>query len=42
VIGLMNGADVVRVHDVRENFEALRVVLALREADDEAGPGAGG
>ncbi|MEE4274408.1 MAG: dihydropteroate synthase [Thermoleophilia bacterium] len=41
VIGLMNGADVVRVHDVRENFEALRVVLALREADDEAGPGAG-
>jgi dihydropteroate synthase len=42
VIGLINGADVVRVHDVRENFEALRVVLALREADDEAGPGAGG
>ena len=41
VIGLMNGADVVRVHDVRENFEALRVVLALREAGDEAGPGAG-
>jgi len=41
VIGLLNGADVVRVHDVRENFEALRVVLALREADDEAGPGAG-
>jgi len=41
VIGLMNGADVVRAHDVRENFEALRVVLALREADDEAGPGAG-
>ncbi|MCU0259049.1 MAG: dihydropteroate synthase [Solirubrobacteraceae bacterium] len=41
VIGLMNGADVVRVHDVRENFEALRVVLALREADDEAGPGSG-
>jgi len=39
VVGLMNGADVVRVHDVRENFEALRVVLALREAD--AGPGAG-
>lgn len=38
VVGLMNGADVVRVHDVRENFEALRVVLALREAD--AGPGA--
>jgi len=42
VIGLLNGADVVRAHDVRENFEALRVVLALREADDEAGPGAGG
>jgi dihydropteroate synthase len=41
VIGLMNGADVVRVHEVRENFEALRVVLALREAGDEAGPGAG-
>jgi dihydropteroate synthase len=41
VIGLMNGADVVRVHEVRENFEALRVVLALREADEEAGPGAG-
>jgi len=41
VIGLTNGADVVRVHDVRENFEALRVVLALREAGDEAGPGAG-
>ena len=41
VIGLMNGADVVRVHDVRENFEALRVVLALHEADDVAGPAAG-
>jgi len=39
VVALMNGADVVRVHDVRENFEALRVVLALREAD--AGPGTG-
>ncbi len=33
VIGLLNGADIVRVHDVRENFEALRVVLALREAE---------
>ena len=33
MIGLLNGADIVRVHDVRENFEALRVVLALREAE---------
>ena len=32
VIGLLGGADILRVHDVRENFEALRVVLALREA----------
>jgi dihydropteroate synthase len=31
VIGLLHGADVLRVHDVRANFEALRVVLALRE-----------
>jgi dihydropteroate synthase len=35
VVALLHGADVVRVHDVRANFEALRVVLALREADGE-------
>jgi dihydropteroate synthase len=35
VVGLLNGADIVRVHDVRPNFEALRVVLALREDDGE-------
>jgi dihydropteroate synthase len=31
VIGLMSGAHVVRVHEVKPNFEALRVVLAVRE-----------
>jgi dihydropteroate synthase len=33
VTGLLQGADIVRVHDVRENFEALRVVIALRETE---------
>jgi dihydropteroate synthase len=28
----MNGADVLRVHDVEENMEALRVADALRSA----------
>jgi dihydropteroate synthase len=28
----MNGADVLRVHDVEENVEALRVADALRSA----------
>jgi len=31
VIGLMAGAHVFRVHDVKPNFEALRVALAVRE-----------
>jgi len=31
VIGLMTGAHVFRVHDVKPNFEALRVALAVRE-----------
>jgi len=28
----MNGADILRVHDVEENVEALRVADALRSA----------
>ncbi len=31
VIGLMAGAHVFRVHDVKPNFEAMRVALAVRE-----------
>ena len=31
VIGFMSGAHVFRVHDVKPNFEALRVALAVRE-----------
>lgn len=31
VIGLLAGAHVFRVHDVKPNFEALRVALAVRE-----------
>jgi dihydropteroate synthase len=31
VIGFLAGAHVFRVHDVRPNFEALRVALAVRE-----------
>jgi len=31
VIGLMAGAHVFRVHDVKPNYEALRVALAVRE-----------
>ena len=31
VIGYLAGAQVFRVHDVKPNFEALRVALAVRE-----------
>ena len=31
VIGYLAGAHVFRVHDVKPNFEALRVALAVRE-----------
>ncbi|MFA4964438.1 MAG: dihydropteroate synthase [Thermoleophilia bacterium] len=31
VIGLLAGAHIFRVHDVKPNFEALRVALAVRE-----------
>ena len=31
VIGLLAGAQVFRVHDVKPNFEALRVALAVLE-----------
>ncbi len=31
VIGVMSGVHVFRVHDVKPNFEALRVALAVRE-----------
>ena len=31
VIGLLAGAHVFRVHDVKPNFEALRVALAVVE-----------
>jgi dihydropteroate synthase len=32
VIAAMNGADIVRVHDVRETVDALRIVQAVNEA----------
>ena len=31
VVGLLAGAHVFRVHDVKPNFEALRVALAVRD-----------
>ncbi len=31
VIGLLSGAHIFRVHDVKPNFEAMRVALAVRE-----------
>ncbi|TNF97981.1 MAG: dihydropteroate synthase [Gammaproteobacteria bacterium] len=34
VIAVMNGASIVRVHDVRETVHALRVLTACREAED--------
>ncbi len=36
VIGLLAGAHVFRVHDVRPNFEALRVTLAVLEGSPSA------
>jgi dihydropteroate synthase len=36
VIGLLAGAHVFRVHDVRPNFEALRVTLAVLEGTPAA------
>jgi len=35
VIAVMNGAQIVRVHDVRETVDALRVVSAVMEAIDD-------
>ena len=31
VLGVTAGVHIFRVHDVRPNFEALRVALAVRE-----------
>lgn len=31
VVGMLAGAHVFRVHDVKPNFEALRVVLAIKD-----------
>jgi dihydropteroate synthase len=31
IIGIQNGADIVRVHDVAETVEAIKLLLALRE-----------
>lgn len=35
VIAVINGADIVRVHDVRETVDALRVAQAVMEAGNE-------
>jgi dihydropteroate synthase len=35
VVAVMNGAQVVRAHDVRETVDALRVVSAVMEANDD-------
>jgi len=35
VIAVMNGAQVVRAHDVRETVDALRVASAVMDANDE-------
>jgi dihydropteroate synthase len=35
VIAVINGADIVRVHDVRETVDALRVTQAVMEAGNE-------
>jgi dihydropteroate synthase len=35
VIAVMNGAQIVRAHDVRETVDALRVVSAVMEANDD-------
>ena len=35
VIAVTNGADIVRVHDVRETVDALRVAQAVMEAGNE-------
>jgi len=33
VVAVMNGANIVRVHDVAETVDALRVVRAIMESD---------
>jgi dihydropteroate synthase len=35
VIAVMKGATIVRVHDVRETVDALRVAAAVRERDGD-------
>ena len=34
VIAVMQGADIVRVHDVRETVDALRITQAIMERDE--------
>ena len=34
-VALLNGADILRVHDVKEAVEAVKLVGMLREAADE-------
>jgi dihydropteroate synthase len=34
-IAVMNGAQIVRAHDVRETFDALRIVTAVMEAEND-------
>ena len=35
VMSVLNGADIVRVHDVRETVDALKVVQAIIEASTD-------
>ena len=39
VAGVLAGVAVVRVHDVRPNWEALEVARAIREVSEDADPG---
>ncbi len=33
IVGIQNGADIIRVHDVAETSEALKVYLSIKEAN---------
>jgi dihydropteroate synthase len=35
VIAFLNGAQIVRAHDVRETVDALRIASAVMEANDD-------
>ena len=35
VVAVMNGAQIVRSHDVKETVDALRIVSAVMEATDD-------